>query len=163
MHQELANKLQAMTLPELYDAVYCDPLTGLLNRRALVEDDRKFIAIIDADSLKYVNDTLGYRWGDHHLCGLAIALADQFGAGSCYRISGDEFAVKTDQPVRVYRDLLMTRKDYPGFSFGIGSDLVNANAALKKEKANREVSGQRAPRGERPVWFDRYEGVRENG
>jgi diguanylate cyclase (GGDEF)-like protein len=80
-----------------------DALTGLPNRVAFHEwveemieraTDRLCVLIIDLDSFKEVNDTLGHEIGDRLLCRVAERLAEQFdGNSTVARLGGDEFAV----------------------------------------------------------------------
>ncbi len=83
-----------------------DDLTGLCNRRGfhvLAEQSRKaalragtdqFIAFIDADGLKRVNDTHGHRAGDELLRALAFVIKDTFREADVIgRLGGDEFCV----------------------------------------------------------------------
>ena len=82
-----------------------DPLSGLPNRRALVEDlDGVFdggapvtLAFFDLDGFKVYNDTFGHAAGDALLqrLGQRIAAAVE-GAGRAYRLGGDEFCVLLD-------------------------------------------------------------------
>ena len=68
---ELENK-------QLLDTAQHDPLTGLLNRRALDEflDDRRVrtVVIVDIDHFKMVNDTFGHSTGDEVLRRIAGVL-----------------------------------------------------------------------------------------
>lgn len=83
-----------------------DPLTGLLNRRALemkyAEDVAKSaadrgdlsLAIIDIDNFKSVNDSLGHAAGDDVIIGLAEILKSYLRDGDLIaRTGGDEFVV----------------------------------------------------------------------
>ena len=81
-----------------------DALTGLPNRIAFREwieetidaqpSERLAVLIIDLDSFKEVNDTLGHQMGDRLLCRVADRLAEQFGdEASVARLGGDEFAI----------------------------------------------------------------------
>lgn len=80
-----------------------DSLTGLPNRFAFREwieqtieaqsPERLAVLIIDLDSFKEVNDTLGHQMGDRLLCRVADRLAEQFGDASVARLGGDEFAI----------------------------------------------------------------------
>ena len=90
---------------ELHRAALDDPLTGLGNRRKLMEDlERRLAAatrerpllllLFDLDGFKAYNDTFGHPAGD----GLLQRLADRLrkaleGRASGYRIGGDEFCV----------------------------------------------------------------------
>ncbi|WP_231557272.1 diguanylate cyclase [Deinococcus sp. YIM 77859] len=83
----------------LHDLAHQDPLTGLLNRRALERDlvraaEGWGLAVIDVDGLKRVNDTLGHAAGDDLLRRVAYGLARVAPPGSrAYRLGGDEFAL----------------------------------------------------------------------
>jgi diguanylate cyclase (GGDEF)-like protein/PAS domain S-box-containing protein len=83
-----------------------DPLTGLLNRRAFVEEMRRQIArldresepgtlmFVDLDAFKSVNDRLGHAMGDQvlvHLADILRRLVRPFDLIT--RLGGDEFAV----------------------------------------------------------------------
>lgn len=83
-----------------------DPLTGLLNRRALDRDLRREFAraarfgaevsvmVIDVDHLKLVNDTEGHLAGDQHLVSLAQAFVGVLRSiDAAYRVGGDEFVI----------------------------------------------------------------------
>lgn len=96
----------ATLLHELEQAALLDPLTGLLNRRALHRDlvaqlatARRHhqclsIVMIDVDGLKSVNDELGHAAGDAKLRAVARRLTSALRAGdNCYRIGGDEFVL----------------------------------------------------------------------
>ena len=70
-----------------------DPLTGLGNRRAYEESPRlPFQAMIDADSLKAVNDIMGHEAGDELLKAIGQALGKH--ATRAFHTSGDEFIVE---------------------------------------------------------------------
>jgi diguanylate cyclase (GGDEF)-like protein len=78
-----------------------DPLTGLLNRRGLVErhGERPMpvgqaILLFDLDRFKEVNDRFGHAIGDRFLIGFAETLNRELGLdGTAARIGGEEFAV----------------------------------------------------------------------
>lgn len=79
-----------------------DPLTGLLNRRALNEQARILmeqkvpfsLVILDIDRFKRVNDTYGHNRGDEVLKYLADKLKHHVKAiGTCYRFGGEEFVI----------------------------------------------------------------------
>ncbi len=81
-----------------------DVMTGMLNRRGMgqvVEPlfeqavrDHRFFAIIslDANNMKFINDTFGHLMGDEAICRLSrvVRYLEQFGM-VCTHISGDEF------------------------------------------------------------------------
>ena len=79
-----------------------DPLTGLLNRRALNEQARILVeqkvpfslVILDIDRFKRVNDTYGHNRGDEVLKFLAGKLKYYVkDIGTCYRFGGEEFVI----------------------------------------------------------------------
>lgn len=152
MRPNLLEALRAMTEGELYAALYQDPLTGVLNRRAFEEVQPDAIALIDLDSLKWVNDTHGHRAGDQALQELAGRLVLTFGPDAVFRIAGDEFVVVSDHQEELTDLLEEVRARFPGFSFGTGATLCEADTNLRWDKAEREALGDRAARGERPKW-----------
>lgn len=90
---ERRSKVERMSLDELVDAYYTDPLTGLGNRTAFTEEvaDMDHVASIDADSLKWINDNLGHDAGDAML--MAIGESLQQSDVTAYRLGGDEFYI----------------------------------------------------------------------
>ena len=83
-----------------------DPLTGLLNRRRLLEllgeqlalpsrdDDQPALLFLDLDDFKQINDSLGHDAGDRLLLEVAERLRQAVREGDVVsRFGGDEFAV----------------------------------------------------------------------
>ena len=82
-----------------------DPMTGLGSRSSYVHDLNGYDAgegipadlaafMIDINSLKAVNDSLGHEAGDELICGAAACIREALGEhGRCYRTGGDEFVV----------------------------------------------------------------------
>lgn len=79
-----------------------DELTGLKNRRALLEDCEQLqqagtlkeqaLILMDLNELKRTNDTLGHQAGDELIQGTAQCLTEAMGdVGQLYRTGGDEF------------------------------------------------------------------------
>jgi diguanylate cyclase (GGDEF)-like protein len=89
-----------------------DALTGIGNRRALIEDltdaisstefdPELLLAIFDLNGFKQFNDTFGHGAGDALLARLARRLADATDpAGSAYRMGGDEFCMMGHCPAQ---------------------------------------------------------------
>lgn len=152
MRPNLLKALRGMSEAELYAALYRDPLTGVLNRRAFDEVQSDAIALVDLDSLKWVNDTHGHRAGDQAIQELAVRLVLAFGPDAVFRIAGDEFVVVNGNREELADRLEAVRAAFPGFSFGTGTTLCEADRDLRHDKAEREKSGDRAARGERPKW-----------
>lgn len=96
-------RLFALTLRESVT----DPLTGLGNRRRLVDDLHDalayaqdehpyLLALFDLDGFKAYNDAFGHLAGDELLARLGAKLDALPGhAGAAYRMGGDEFCVLT--------------------------------------------------------------------
>ncbi len=138
-----------MTREEIITAIYTDILTGIWNRSAFeVSPTSPFIAIVDLDSLKWVNDNAGHRTGDVLLTHVARTIQKMFG-DSAFRLSGDEFVVRGDSVEALAR--LLNTKDRI-FSFGVGEDLETADFNLRLDKDYRESIGTRAGRGEKPAF-----------
>ena len=79
-----------------------DPLTRLLNRRALLrelsaaatEDEPLALVFLDLDNFKDVNDGHGHAAGDRVLAQLAMLLVELVRSGDdAFRVGGDEFAL----------------------------------------------------------------------
>jgi diguanylate cyclase (GGDEF)-like protein len=81
-----------------------DHLTGLPNRRALVEAIEERLGdparpsgsllLIDLDEFKEINDALGHETGDRLLCSIGARIVNCVGDGGLVgRLGGDEFAV----------------------------------------------------------------------
>ncbi len=83
---------------KLEELALTDPLTGLLNRRGLIDRlanaPRGALVSVDLNRFKLVNDLLGHQAGDDVLTGVARVLQDRLRAGDAVaRMGGDEFVV----------------------------------------------------------------------
>ncbi|NMC34353.1 MAG: diguanylate cyclase, partial [Veillonellaceae bacterium] len=117
---ELQQKLETSNR-SLMLASRTDPLTGLLNRRAIFDDlgdltpdqrGRYSLIITDIDRFKEINDTWGHKAGDSVLKDFAGILSGGFhGSDLIARIGGEEFlaAVFEDDPGTVNARAEMTR------------------------------------------------------
>ena len=90
-----------------YDRATIDDLTGVLNRRAILQrlrDEvlgtaskrgahRSWLALVDLDGFKHVNDTYGHGAGDAVLRSVADRIGAQPGVIAHGRLGGDEFAL----------------------------------------------------------------------
>ena len=132
-HTEEALRVQART----------DPLTGLLNRDAVLDELEKILATgaragaavlyIDLDRFKIVNDVLGHAAGDRVLVSAARRLQRAVGSeGRIARFGGDEFMVVCDatddpqRPQRLARGIL----DAFGVSFRMDGEEFSITASI---------------------------------
>ena len=153
MNQQLLNKLRGMNEAELYSALYKDHLTGAYNRQAFEEADFATVAIVDMDSLKYLNDKYGHRIGDQYMIELVNTLREAFDDDNVYRLGGDEFAVTSYLSCEALNvKLTHIQRKVEFFTFGTGLHLAEADDKLNVNKERREKCGQRAARGECPPW-----------
>lgn len=112
-HDQIADLAQAYRqlvetnaqLAELARLAGIDPLTGLKNRRGMLEaldaavaargeHDHMSVLYCDLDRFKHVNDNLGHRGGDRFLSVIAERITGAVGTeGISCRVGGDEFVV----------------------------------------------------------------------
>ncbi|MFN2538257.1 MAG: putative bifunctional diguanylate cyclase/phosphodiesterase [Mycobacteriales bacterium] len=101
-HQAAVALRNGELLQQLQHESLHDPLTGLPNRigfqsgleaRLQAAGPAFAVGILDLDSFKEVNDTLGHQEGDRLLCEVATRLSAVLPAGALARLGGDEFAV----------------------------------------------------------------------
>lgn len=124
---------------EIMHLAYHDPLTGLANRRSLIEhmeqlharNDSYELLLIDLDRFKAVNDTFGHGIGDRLLIKVAERLRTLAGdVGFVARLGGDEMAIiaRSDPAVaaRLAEDVIATiEKSYAlnDFTVSIGCSI----------------------------------------
>ncbi|MCG5509169.1 diguanylate cyclase [Ectothiorhodospira lacustris] len=93
-----------------YQATH-DPLTGLPNRRAILEHlererercarngETLAIGMCDVDRFKIINDTYGHQTGDEVLCGISHLLRESVRSYDAVgRLGGEEFLIVTAMP-----------------------------------------------------------------
>jgi GGDEF domain-containing protein len=164
-------RVEQMTEEEKVRALLTDELTGLGNRRAWEQRDRRPVqAMLDVEGLKWVNDNLGWAAGDGLLRAVADAIREEGVVG--YRLGGDEFVFEGEDRLavegavgRIRRRLLAARIEArlpdgstrrirgPRIHAGTGRSLDEADAALNAAKKAGVAAGQRAARGDRPRWL----------
>lgn len=122
-----------------------DPLTGLLNRRAIsnefsdhqspfnCEDHTHSIAIVDIDDFKAINDSFDHRVGDEVLRGLAALMREQCREEDiCCRWGGEEFVIAlldTDQ-VQALEAMQRLRIAVEKHNFGTEARLVKITVTI---------------------------------
>ena len=162
--------IDEMTIDEMRTELKTSHLTGLGNKRAYEESVKKPIQVsIDVDSLKWTNDNFGHESGDELLKVIGRAFE---GNSDAFHVSGDEFLFQSDTQENV-DNAIQKANDYldknpidfvdengniisqlnGSFSYGTGKTATEADIALRKSKTDREVSGDRAARGEKPTGF----------
>jgi len=134
---------------DLVDMIFIDPISGIQNRNAFNRITPDAVAIIDMDSLKWINDNLGHMAGDQQLRILGRVLQRAFG-DDAYHLSGDEFAVVGNSGEYLRDRLEGLQHNMNFFSFGTGPNLNIADKNMQLDKKMRENDGTRAPRGEAP-------------
>jgi diguanylate cyclase (GGDEF)-like protein len=144
-----------------------DPLTGLCNRRQLIEDliglvdsgsDPRVFALFDLDGFKSYNDTFGHPAGDSLLTEIAERLVAAVAPdGNAYRLGGDEFCIVTPrshqgrEPIAAASSALSVHGE--GFSIGSSYGVVflpqeaeNAGEALRLADRRMYAAKSRRPR-----------------
>lgn len=137
---------------ELVDMIFMDPISGIPNRNAFNLRSAESVAIIDMDSLKWINDNMGHIAGDHQLRILGKLLTDCFD-GDAYHLSGDEFAVVGKRGEFLRDRLVKLQHNMNFFSFGVGPNLNIADKNMQLDKTIRENAGTRSPRGMPPPTY----------
>jgi diguanylate cyclase (GGDEF)-like protein len=96
--------VEQLRLAQLASEAHHDPLTGLANRRRLIEElestvygdgnQNCAVLMIDLDRFKEINDSFGHSVGDDLLCLVGPRLQQALAPGDLLaRMGGDEFAV----------------------------------------------------------------------
>jgi diguanylate cyclase (GGDEF)-like protein len=96
--------VEQLRLAQLASEAHHDPLTGLANRRRLIEELESTVygdgnqdcavLMIDLDRFKEINDSFGHSVGDDLLCLVGPRLQQALAPGDLLaRMGGDEFAV----------------------------------------------------------------------
>lgn len=132
-----------------------DELTNLHNRRSFnqlfdkeIEDIKinntvSYLALIDLDDFKFINDTYGHKAGDTALVQVAEAMKKCLGAQDSYaRISGDEFVIifrggtleqAEDKLGLIREDLKLVGRELK-VNFTYGLVCINSIESLEKDE-----------------------------
>lgn len=151
--QELNKNLQKeidKKTQELVRSFFTDPLTGLPNREKLLVDvdNHRYVAILNIDSFKEINDFYGLDLGDEVLKKVAEILK-KLDLG--YKLPADEFAIIGDdleelkeRVKKIIEEVEKQKIKVDGsveveisMSAGIGENLPQADMALKFVKTNK--------------------------
>ena len=103
-------------LAETKIIAYSDPLTGVKNKHAYVEEEERIdkaiaknemgdfaVIVFDLNGLKVINDTKGHEAGDLYLIEATKVISRYFGNDTLYRFGGDEFVVIVED-ARAYKE-----------------------------------------------------------
>jgi len=142
--QEVAKKTE-----ELTKTMFRDNLTNLENREKLLNDLKdNFVAIININDFKEINDFYGIETGDK--------LLKEFGEflnrlNKTYKLSADEYAIISDKPSKLKHitSFIINKLKEKTFkvkndeikiniSVGIGKNLIEADIALKYAKERKK-------------------------
>jgi diguanylate cyclase (GGDEF)-like protein len=115
-----------------------DPLTGILNRRALLEFAQvpelsvMALAIVDIDRFKRVNDTHGHMVGDEVIRVVAHTMVSELGGfGHVGRLGGEEFAlVSSASTDDVLQHLWDFRDRIAAAPIIVGDAIVNVSISI---------------------------------
>ncbi|UUY02359.1 diguanylate cyclase [Svornostia abyssi] len=152
----LKSQLEA-TLARTHADAMTDPLTGLGNRRRLIDDLGtaehrhglvRGLAVFDLDGFKAYNDTFGHPAGDELLIRLGERLSDAIdGAGAAYRLGGDEFCVVVTCGAASFDDLVMAARaalseQGPGYEIGASCGARVISGPLDLDATLRQVDAE---------------------
>lgn len=137
-----------------------DPLTGLLNRRAFMDrlhgvnencaTNRPYVAIIDLDHFKQINDAHGHEIGDSVLVAFAECMKRYSSEDDAARLGGEEFGLLLYQkgklsPLSQLESLLFEVQDTEisgvkfTFSAGLAQPLPVGNVRLQLRQADEAL------------------------
>lgn len=152
----LKSQLEA-TLARTHADAMTDPLTGLGNRRRLIDDldtaDHRHgrvrgIALFDLDGFKAYNDAFGHPAGDALLVRLGARLRDAVeDSGAAYRLGGDEFCVVVTRGDAPLQDIVAVARaalteSGPGYAVGASCGHRVLDGALDLDITLRDVDAQ---------------------
>ncbi len=137
-----------------------DPLTGLGNRRLLIEDlhvacrlaqngEQWELVLYDLNGFKRYNDTFGHPAGDALLARLSGKLSEVVAPhGTAYRMGGDEFCVLFRGAAAVGDELVAAslaalRELGPGFAIDAAHGFVSITAQARDPAAIMQLADQR--------------------
>ncbi|RYE03633.1 MAG: diguanylate cyclase [Sphingomonadales bacterium] len=134
-----------------------DPLTGLLNRRAFLDQaigrpGEQQLLIADLDHFKRVNETLGHDGGDEVLRLFARLLRTHVPAGALVaRMGGEEFAILSSVSEPVEPELLLAKLRATRMPFDL---LVTASIGACKGPLTSDVEWKALYRGADAALFE---------
>ena len=158
---KLREEMAGLTDEEFEKEVMVDPTTKLWNKRKWYEDEEankgKAHAVLDADSLGWVNDNMSHSAGTEYLQKISRELQAAGTGINAYRYGGDEFILTgpdagelqsaVESAISRINDAAPVEEGGQSvrvtLSVGYGADFDAADAALKEEKQRRIDTGER--------------------
>jgi GGDEF domain-containing protein len=154
-------RVAEMSPEEMRRTLLVSEKTGLPNRRAFDEAEQSpFVAMMDVNGLKALNDKFGYTAGDILINRLAEALVSV--GLDAYHNQGDEFLCKGKSYQELNQKLSRAQrlmKDQPftvpaidgriatipgaNFCFGIGTHVTEAERSLKRQKELKKTQEEK--------------------
>ena len=129
-----------------------DGLTGVKNRVSLRRDyddyryRELFVALLDLDDFKSINDSHGHEAGDRVLTATGRNLNEIFGHDHCYRFGGDEFLILwpagTEEAFRAKLDELIARAPLIGVGEKAACCIGFAHGTVSDEQELRSMFAQ---------------------
>lgn len=129
-----------------------DGLTGVKNRVSLRRDyddyryRELFVAMLDLDDFKSINDMHGHEAGDRVLTATGRNLNEIFGHDYCYRFGGDEFLILwpagTEEAFRAKLDELIARAPLIGVGEKAACCIGFAHGTVSDEQELRSMFAQ---------------------
>lgn len=129
-----------------------DGLTGVKNRVSLRRDyddyryRELFVAVLDMDDFKSINDMHGHEAGDRVLTATGRNLNEIFGHDYCYRFGGDEFLILwpagTEEAFRAKLDELIARAPLIGVGEKAACCIGFAHGTVSDEQELRSMFAQ---------------------
>jgi len=144
LHTEVRQKTK-----RLIDSLLTDRITNLPNREKLIHDLKdNYLAIINIDDFKEINDFYGVEEGDKLIKNVARFLNEIY---PTYKLSGDEYAIIADSPAKLRKisaEIIEKLKNKTfrvgnedikiNVSVGIGKTLAQADTALRYSKNSKK-------------------------
>lgn len=129
-----------------------DGLTGVKNRVSLRRDyddyryRELFVAVLDMDDFKSINDMHGHEAGDRVLTATGRNLNEIFGHDYCYRFGGDEFLILwpagTEEAFRAKLDELIARAPLIGVGVKAACCIGFTHGTVSDEQELRSMFAQ---------------------
>jgi diguanylate cyclase (GGDEF)-like protein len=143
-------EFQQLELGSARRLAYTDPLTGVKNKHAYMEDKKLIedriasgqqkdfsIIVFDLNGLKIINDTKGHDAGDRFIKDSCQIICDYFKHSPVYRIGGDEFVaflegkdfLNRDELINTFEGLMDENQRKGGIVISSGIEVYHSGSA----------------------------------